>query len=207
MAVEINHLAHSSQLTQLLRCRFRRELTGKRHQRIGREGAATIAERRALDNLYKMVQACEWGAALSQHTAAAMARFCLIADIEIPQEEIDLLGGKPYRNAKHWTKRMLKDPHYIDHELVPIMNDAEKREAYGVPAYALAAYEVVIRKLASFAPIEKIRNGEITDIAPYITRTFEANWAPSKPASNGRVRIGTKPEMPKVITEATKLPK
>jgi hypothetical protein len=151
---------------------------------IRQQGMYAVAERKALMDLYKMIQAAEWGRALSEHTQAAMARFCLVAGIEIPSEEIDILGGKPYRNAKHWTKRMLKDPTYMDHELINITSDKAQREEVGAPDYALAVYKVKIRKLASFAPIEKIKSGEITDLTPYVTITWEANWAPSKDGKN-----------------------
>lgn len=149
-------------------------------QQIQRQGAQAVAERKALNDLYKMVQAAEWGRALSEETAAAMARFCYVAGIEIPSEEIDILGGKPYRNAKHWTKRMLQDPLYMDHELINITNDKAQRAEVGAPDYALAVYKVKIRKLAAFAPVEKIRAGEITNIDQFVTITWEANWAPSK---------------------------
>lgn len=157
---------------------------GSALENIRQQGAYALAERKALTDLYKMVQASEWGRALSEVTQAAMARFCLVAGIEIPSEEIDILGGRPYRNAKHWTKRMLQDESYLDHELINITNDPAQRAEVGAPDYALAVYKVKIRKLASFAPIEKIRSGEITNVEQYITTTYEANWAPSKDGKN-----------------------
>lgn len=150
---------------------------------IRTQGAAALVQRQAVEQLVTLIDGSVWGTIkgsnLSPAAKTALAHYCYVAGIEVPQEELDFLGG-PYRNAKHWTRKMVGDPLYIDHSVTNIINDPEKRADWDVPAFALAAYEIEIRSLVSFAPVDKIRRGEITDISQFIRVTRECNWAPSK---------------------------
>lgn len=47
--------------------------------------------------------------------------------------------------------------------------------------WASDVVETTIRKFATFAPIEKIRSGEITDFSIYIVEVKECNWAGNRP--------------------------
>lgn len=59
--------------------------------------------------------------------------------------------------------------------------DAErKRLHFGVPDFALAAYEVVVRRYRPNAPIDQIVAGDVNG-EPFIQEIREANWAPNSP--------------------------
>lgn len=65
---------------------------------------AMIAERRALNEVSRQVANLSWGKALDQNTTRAIAEYCRRFHID-PATEIDILGGRIYRNAAYFLRR------------------------------------------------------------------------------------------------------
>lgn len=157
-------------------------------EQIRQMGSAEVARRDEVNKLYKMLNGMEWGSghqvvkgsSFSPATRQAFAEFCFAARANA-MYHVDMLGGKPYLNAQYWSDRINSDERYVDHRLINISNDPDRRAEYGVPEWALAAYVCEIRKLMPFAPLEKIRSGEVLDFERYVARVEEPNWAGNKP--------------------------
>lgn len=160
---------------------------------IRRKGAFEVARRDTVRQMYKQLEGCEWGSGnslvrgtdLSPHARAALAHFCVTVGAH-PQIHVVMFAGKPWLNADYWSDRLNTEPTYIDHRYVNISRDTEKREFWEVPEWATVAYEVHIRKLLPFAPIEKIKSGEITDWQQYVVTVSEANFAGGRGRDHGR---------------------
>lgn len=160
---------------------------------IRRKGAFEVARREIVSDMYKQISACEWGAGnslvrgsdLSNGARAVLAHFCATVGAH-PQLHVALLGGKPYLMAEYFYDKINNELHFVDYEAINISANDERRAHYGVPEWATHAYEVVIRKLVPFAPIEKIRSGEIRDWQGYVVEVREANWAGGKPKATSK---------------------
>lgn len=160
---------------------------------IRRRGAYEVARRDVVRQVYKQLEGCEWGSGnsivrgtdLSPAARASLAHFCVTVGAH-PQLHVVLLGGKPWLNTEFWSDRLNTEDHFVDFVQHNISKDPEKREDYGVPEWATHAYETVIRKLVPFAPIEKIRSGEITDWQQYVVEVREANWAGNRPLAKSK---------------------
>lgn len=147
-------------------------------------GALEIQRRKSINEIYGQIESCEWGSgnsavsggALSKVARTSLAHFCRTLGAH-PQMHVDLLGGKPYLKADYFYDTVQGNPHFVDFQQVDIASDDERRQHYGVPEFATHAYETVIRKLVPFAPIEKIRSGEITNWQSYVVEVREANSA------------------------------
>lgn len=150
---------------------------------IREQGRHALAQTRTLKEVVTQVKGAEWasgnsvirGEALSPVAVQAMAVFCHTIGAH-PQLHVDILGGKPDLNAKFYVDLANTDERFVDYEQVDITDDPERRKHYRVPDGAVCAYETVIRKLVPFAPIEKIRSGEIRDWQSYAIEVREANW-------------------------------
>lgn len=152
-------------------------------------GARAVAQRDEVRRYVKMIEGGEWttgtgvvkGSALSPATRQMFAEFCIKAGAN-PYYHVDLLGGKPFLNEKYWSDRINSDPQFVEWRPVNISDSPTARAEWGIPAWAEAAYVVEIDKLANFAPLAKIRSGEITDWRAYVVTTREANYAGGKKA-------------------------
>ncbi len=90
-------------------------------ENIRRAGAVAVAERKALREMYVMLEGCEWGSGnsvvrgsgFSDSARAALAKLCVVTRAN-PQIHIDILGGKPYHNAQYFRDRVSPDPYFID---------------------------------------------------------------------------------------------
>lgn len=152
---------------------------------IRKRGTAVVAHNREVGRFVNMLRGTEWGGAASDVTLAIVAEFCKVIGAH-PVYHIDILGGRPYPNAQFWSDRLNSDERFVDYAQVNISNDAAAREHYGVPAWAEMAYETIVRKLVAFAPIERIRAGDITDWQQFVVETREAAWAGGKGKNNGQ---------------------
>lgn len=160
---------------------------------IRTRGAAVVAHNREVNKLSKMIEGMEWGtgtmavkgSSFSPATRYAFAEFCKVVGAN-PQMHVDILAGKFYLNSAFWFERINKDDHFVDFEQRNISEDVEARKHYAVPEWATHAYESIIRKLVAFAPIERIRSGEIRDWQQYVVEVREANWAGNKPKAKRR---------------------
>lgn len=150
---------------------------------IALQGKAMVDRDRAIRAVYKDMQALEWGKALSPHTKAVLAGFCVDVGANLAYH-VDNLGGKPYLNANYWSDRINGEPHYMGHEQVNISADPDARAEWGVPEWAQQAVVTTIRRLANIAPIEAIRAGRVTDLAPYLYTVAECNWAGGRPSTD-----------------------
>ena len=155
---------------------------------IRRAGALAVAEHKAIASIEQQIMAAEWGSGnsvvtgrgMTPHARQALANFCATLGAH-PQLHVELLGGKPWLNAHFWYDLALNEESYVDHEEVPIHDNAERRAHWGVPEWATHAWEVVIRRLVNFAPIDKIKSGEITNWKDYVIEHRGANWAGGRP--------------------------
>jgi hypothetical protein len=162
---------------------------------IRQAGGLEVARRGEVARLFRMLEGMEWGSgtqvvkgsSFSPTTRQAFAEFCYAARAN-PMYHVDVLGGKPFLNAKYWSDRINTEPNFVDFALANISDDAAKRAEWGVPEWATQAYECTIRKLANFAPVAKIRSGEVSDWERYLVAVSECNWAGNKP--KGRTRDG-----------------
>lgn len=88
-------------------------------EQIRQRGAAQIAERKLLGDMYRMLQGVEWGISMSEASRAAFAKFCVVTRAN-PQLHVDLLGGKPYLNAQYYRDKVSADAYFIDDEQINI---------------------------------------------------------------------------------------
>lgn len=88
-------------------------------EQIRQQGAHSIAERKVLNDMYRMLQGVEWGVSMSEASRAAFAKFCVVTRAN-PQLHVDLLGGKPYLNAQYYRDKISADPYFIDDEQINI---------------------------------------------------------------------------------------
>ena len=164
---------------------------------IRRRGAFEVARKTEVEKVFKQIQGLEWGSGhqlvkgseMSQHARAALAHFCVTVGAH-PQLHVNILGGKPWLNTEYFSDRLNSEERFIDFRQVDISQNAELRQHYGVPEHITHAYETIIRKLVNFAPIEKIRSGEITDWERYVVEVREANWAGGKGQVTRKKRDG-----------------
>lgn len=90
-------------------------------QAMRKAGALAVAEKKALGDMYRMLEGCEWGSgnsvvrgsSFSEAARAALARFCVVTRAN-PQIHVDLLGGRPYLNSRYYRDMTSADPHFIE---------------------------------------------------------------------------------------------
>lgn len=154
---------------------------------VREQGRHALAQTRTLKEVVTQVKGAEWasgntvikGEGFSPVAVQAMAVFCHTIGAH-PQLHVDLLGGKPYLNAAFYADLVNSEERFVDYAQIDITDDIERRKHYRAPEDAAVVYETVIRKLVPFAPLEKIRAGEITDWQNYAVEVREANWAGHK---------------------------
>lgn len=143
---------------------------------IRKKGVSLVAHSREVARIANMLLGTEWGGAASNATRYVVAEFCKVVGAH-PVYHIDVLGGKPFLNANYWSDRLNSDERFVDFRWTNISNNAEARAHYGAPAEAKFVYECIVQKLVPFAPIEKIRSGDVTDWRQYVVETPGAGWA------------------------------
>jgi hypothetical protein len=67
---------------------------------------ALTQQRREEGALTKAILGSMWGNNIDEHVARGLARYCRTHGIDAA--EIDVLGGKPYLNAKYYTRRLIE---------------------------------------------------------------------------------------------------
>lgn len=74
---------------------------------LGQPSAAAqqmIAERKALNEVARQIGNLTWGKSLGENVCRAVAEYCRRYNID-PATEIDVLGGRIYRNANYFLRR------------------------------------------------------------------------------------------------------
>ena len=163
--------------------------------RIQEAGVAALAKKEAMNRLYKQLQGATWGnikgTSLTPQTLAAMAAFCVKTGAE-PQTHVDVLGGRPYLNAEYYRELATTHPRYVDAEQTNITSDKAKREEWGVPEEAKAAWLTTIRYFVQMAPLEAIKAGRIPvdDAQQWIKCATECNHAGTLSGARNKDPVG-----------------
>lgn len=152
-------------------------------QRFSERGRAAETRRQEIRGMAESLADSEqWGKVMgrkmSQGSLYALARMCHVTQAD-PILDIDLLGGHPYHNANYFIRRAQNHPRYVKHRHNNILNNQAKREEYGVPEDAMAAYEVILTIYLPSAPMDAIKAGRIPfdEAMKWTTEVAAANWA------------------------------
>ena len=89
--------------------------------------AYQVAERLEVQQLVAEVKAKSWGDKVSPLLRAEIVKWSLLQGAD-PVEEVDVLGGSPYLNAKYWMRLVAAEPdfdHVVETQLADHPDDGE----------------------------------------------------------------------------------
>jgi hypothetical protein len=176
-----------------------------------------LAEKRALQELVQEfvaeVRAKAWGDKVSPLLRAALVKWALENDID-PVEELDILGGAPYKNAKYYFRLLSNQPDFLSSSVAWLHDDERLTEEERASRRSLRAIWNVPDKFAATLGLHREAReaaAKKPDIAvrsaALVTLTFRdrgpfygVKWAPS----NANDPIGADFSEPTALTRAVR---
>jgi hypothetical protein len=156
---------------------------------VRRSGSQALAHQQATVDIVRQIDGMEWGsgndvirgAAFSRAAKWALARYAETIGADL-QTQVDMLGGKPYPNAKYYKDRAASEPGYLGDEQIEI-SEVSEQKLRALATERRQAYEALKAADSGKAAEQLTKALDFQDRADYIA-IARANWSPPEWATH-----------------------